>query len=247
VFKLPFSSRAPLALLTCGISMSACHPGGAPTPSAGSNRTAAETVTVRDPDLEQRAAKAEMRLLEKDAQIEDLLNRLEEARREVVRSLAKLETTASRAEAASAMAEAEIAVQSVKGAGGVSPPLEAAQSRHLLDESTAEFNKQNYGGALYLANQAKSVAAAAQGRLQNVDRGAPRAGETPFVVPVPLQAVGRSNVREGPGANFKIAYTVESGAALTGYSYMSDWIRVVDDSGRSGWISRSRVAAQKSD
>ena len=227
--------------------MSACHTGGAPTPSGDSNRAAVETVTVRDPDLEQRAAKAEMRLLEKDAQIEDLLNRLEEARREVVRSLAKLETTASRAEAASAMAEAEIAAQSLKGAGGASPPLEAVQARHLLDESSTEFNKGNYGGALYLANQAKSVAALGQGRLQTVDRGTLRAGETPFAVPVPLQAVGRSNVREGPGANFKIAYTVELGAALTGYSYMSDWIRVVDDSGRSGWISRTRVAAQKSD
>src|SRR2546425_8259366 len=44
----------------------------------------------------------------------DLQARLDEARQEVVRALAKLQTVASRAEAASAMAEAEIAVQSLR-------------------------------------------------------------------------------------------------------------------------------------
>lgn len=236
-----FATAAVVALLSglaCG------HPSGTPTPESG--RAAVETVTVRDPDLEQRAAKSEMRLLEKDAQIDDLQTRLEEARREVVRSLAKLETTASRAEAASAMAEAEIAIQSLRGTGGLPTPPEAAQCRALLDESTTEFNKQNYGGALYLANQSKALAAAGKGRIPNADRGTLRPGETPFIVPVPLQASGRSNVREGPGANFKITYTVEANAGLTGYSYMNDWIRVVDDSGRGGWIARSRVVKKSS-
>jgi len=144
------------------------------------------------------------------------------------------------------MAEAEIAIQSLRGTGGLPTPPEAAQCRTLLDESTTEFNKQNYGGALYLANQSKALAAAGKGRIQNADRGTLRPGETPFIVPVPLQASGRSNVREGPGANFKITFTVEANAGLTGYSYISDWIRVVDDSGRGGWIARSRVVKKSS-
>ena len=37
---------------------------------------------------------------------------------------------------------------------------EAVQARRLLQESSAEFGKENYGGALYLANQAKALAAA---------------------------------------------------------------------------------------
>jgi len=243
--RLSAAFPSAVAAATLALLGGACaHPSSTPTPEA--TRAAVETVTVRDPDLEQRAAKAEMRLLEKDAQIEDLQTRLDEARREVVRALAKLETTASRAEAASAMAEAEIALQSLKVSGNQPPPPEAAQGRHLLDESTTEFNRPNYGGALYLANQAKALVAAGQSRLQSADRGTLRPGETPFVVPVPLQTVGKSYVREGPGGNFKIAYTVESGTALTGYSYINDWIRILDDAGRSGWISRSRVTKKTS-
>ena len=51
----------------------------------------------------------------------------------------------------------------------------------------------------------------------------------------------RGNVREGPGTNFDVAFAVDAGNALTGYSYLDDWVRVSDDSGRSGWIFRSLV------
>src|SRR5688500_10834786 len=55
-------------------------------------RAAPETVTVKDPQLEQRVARLELRVLEREAQVDDLEARLDEARREVVRSLAKLQT-----------------------------------------------------------------------------------------------------------------------------------------------------------
>src|SRR5207237_489681 len=77
---------------------------------------AAAARTTRDSALEQRAARLELRLLERDAQLEEIQARLDEARQEVVRAMAKLQTVASRAEAASAIAEGEIAVQSLRAA-----------------------------------------------------------------------------------------------------------------------------------
>ncbi|HET7296512.1 MAG TPA: SH3 domain-containing protein, partial [Gemmatimonadales bacterium] len=204
------------------------------TPKTGRDPAAR---AARDTLLDQRIARLELRLVERDAQIEDLDVRLDEARQEVVRAMAKLQTLASRAEAASAMAEAEIAVQGLRAAAGAQPGgTDVAQAGTLLQQSSAEFAKQNYGGALYLANQAKSLAGAGRNRLGGADRPTLRQGETPFAVPLRLKASARGNVRDGPGAAFKVSFTVEPGTALTGYSVMEQWVRVADEGGRSGWM-----------
>jgi uncharacterized protein YraI len=198
------------------------------------------TVTVRDPELDKRLGRVELQLLARDAEIEDLQTKLEDARAEVVRAMAKLQTVASRAQAASAMAEAEVSLQSMKSGAAEDPP-EAAQGTRLVRQSATEFNKQNYAGALYLANQAKIVASSYRGRLTLGNRGGARPGETPFAVPIRLKMTTRGNVREGPGTGFPIAFAAESGTTLTGYSYAEEWIRVGDESGRSGWVFRTLI------
>ena len=216
-------------------------PQSAPTPQPVSERVKVETVTVRDPDAERRIARLEMRAMERDAQLADLQSRLDDTRQEVVRAMAKLQTIATRAEAASGMAEAEVALRTLKEGGGQSAP-EAAQSTTLLSQSSDEFNKQNYGGALYLANQAKTLATTGRGRLSPDARSAARSGETAFAVPVALKFVSRGNVREGPAGTFKVAFAAEPGTSVTGYSFVEEWIRISDESGRSGWVFRTLVA-----
>src|SRR5881275_302541 len=208
-------------------------------------RSVPETVTVRDPQLEQRVARLELRLLERDAQMDELQARLDEARREVVRAMAKLQTLASRAEAASAMAEAEIALQSLKTAAAPQAVPETGQATQLLQQSTAEFNKRNYGGALYLANQAKSVVGASRERVAGGVRGSLRPGEVLFALPLRLETVSRSNVREGPGAAYAVAFTLETGAPVIGYSYTDQWVHIGDDTGRSGWIFQTLVGRRQ--
>lgn len=183
-----------------------------------------------------------MRLLEKEAQVEELQSRLDETRGEVVRTMAKLQTVASRAEAASGMAEAEVALQSLRASGGQQAAPAVAQVTRLIQQSSAEFNKQNYGGALYLADQAKTLAAESRRQLTAARGGGSRTGETPFAPPVRLRALTRGNVRVGPGTNFGIAFEAEQGTALIGYAYVDEWIRVSDDAGRSGWIFRPLVS-----
>jgi uncharacterized protein YgiM (DUF1202 family) len=69
-----------------------------------------------------------------------------------------------------------------------------------------------------------------------------RSGETPFAFPIRLKVSSRGNVREGPGTNFSVAFEVESGNVLTGFSYTDEWVRVTDESGRTGWIFRTLIA-----
>ncbi|MGH7528940.1 MAG: hypothetical protein ACREMN_01010, partial [Gemmatimonadales bacterium] len=138
-----------------------------PTPRDDASEANAPPVVVRDTALEQRAARLELRVMEKEAEVEELQGLLDDARREVVRAMAKLQSLATRAEAASGMAEAEIALQALRGGedgGGAAAP-EVEQAGQLLALATAEFDKQNYAGALYLATQAKNAAAAGRARL----------------------------------------------------------------------------------
>jgi hypothetical protein len=179
--------------------------------------------------------------MEKEAQVEELQTLLDNTRQEVVRAMAKLQTLATRAEAASGIAEAEVALQTLRSAPGQPVTPEGTQADRLLKESSSEFDKANFGGALYLANQAKALAATARGRLSAGERGAQRAGETTFALPIRLVAAGRGNVRAGPGTGSRIEFGVEPGDALIGYSYVDEWIRIGDDTGRGGWIFRSLV------
>lgn len=199
-----------------------------------------DTVLVRDPELDKRIARLDLLTIAKDAQIEDLQAKLEDARAEVVRAMAKLQTVASRAQAASAMAEAEVSLQSMK-AGAADEPPEAAQARSLVRQSATAFNKQNYAGALYLANQAKTFASLYRGRLSLGNREGARPGETPFAVPIRLKMTTRGNVRQGPGTGFPISFAAEAGTLLTAYSYADEWIRISDADGRSGWVFRNLI------
>jgi hypothetical protein len=193
----------------------------------------AAPAVARDPALERQIVGLELKLLEKEAQVEELRAQLDDARREVVRAMARLRTLATRDEAVSGMAEAEVALQSLLPTAAAQAVVDATE---LIELATAELDRQNYGGALYLANQAKSVAAAARGQLAGSDQVAPRPDELPFALPLHLQTTTAANVREGPGTGFTVRFTLPSGAPLVAYSSAEQWLRIADDSGRSGWI-----------
>lgn len=241
--------RPPVLLLVAllGVACKPHRPGNAPPvrSSRDSVRVPPPAPTVvRDTALENRAARLELRVLEQEAQVDALQSRLDDARREVVRAMAKLQSLATRAEAASGMAEAEIALQALRTNGGSQPSPELSQGNQLLQLASSEFDKQNYAGALYLATEAKNAAAAGQGRVRGGDDpggGATRKGETPFALPLRLQTTGRANVREGPSAGFKVSFTLEPGTPLTAYSYVDQWVRVRDENDRGGWIHQTLV------
>jgi uncharacterized protein YgiM (DUF1202 family) len=199
--------------------------------------------------IKDKNAKYKLRLLEKEAQIKELEKRadsqqimLSEAILEVVRSKAKLRSMESRAEAASNMAEAEIAVKALKEErGGGEQDPEVTKAEELLKMSTLEFKKENYGGALYLALQAKSHIKAGKMKLGIKEEKPAIQGEVVFAQPLPLQVLKSSNLREKPDIKSKVLTSLKKGTPIVAYSYTGKWVRVKSEDGISGWIFQSLV------
>ena len=235
----------PFLLLVTLLGVACKHPRPGDSPPLRAPRDTVRVVpppvVVRDTALEQRAARLELKVLEQEAQVDVLQERLDDARREVVRAMAKLQSLATRAEAASGMAEAEIALQALRSNGNGPASPEWTQGSQLLQLAAAEFDKQNYAGALYLATEAKNAAAAGQRRAGGNESQTTRSGKVPFALPLAVQTTGRANVREGPGAGFKVLFTLESGAPLVAYSYVDQWVRVRDETDRPGWIHQTLI------
>ncbi len=213
----------------------------AATPGDEQATSARQAERIRD--LQERLVELQLGLLDKEAQVAELQENLDEAVLEVVRSKARLQSVESRAEAASTMAEAEIALRAVRDAAGGDAGPELIQAEQLLEMSAREFESQNYGGALYLASQAMSLVSVGRGRFGAGDASR-RAGEISFAVPLQLEAVRNSNVRDGPGTGFEVAFTVDERTPLVGLAYEGQWVRVRDDRGRGGWIFHSLVRSR---
>lgn len=202
--------------------------------------------------LENKTAKIQLRLLERDAEIKQLEQRLnsqqvmlDAAIQEVVRAKAKLRSLESKAEAASEMAEAEIALKALKvQLAGQSEDPEVIKAQQLLKMSAEEFEKENYGGALYLISQAKGHIRSSQMRLGDQSKIEAVEGEVVFAQPVRLQVIKNSNLREGPDLKSKILTTLEKGTPLIGYSYKGQWVRVFSEDGNNGWIFQALVGGR---
>jgi len=242
-----------LAAAVLSVALS-CTPSGDPPPPPPP-RTVTDTVymvdTVRveteaaaDAELQAQVARLQIQLLEREGQLRVVNDELASTRQEVVRNLAKLQSQASRAEAASGLAEAEIALQALERAPGGTDLPEYSEAQSRLAEGSAEFGAENYGGALYLATQARTLVRTGQARVRAVGGESLREGESLFTIPVPLRTVGRSNVRSGPGLDFDVQFTLDPDAVLVGQSYTSQWVKVVDNEGREGWIFHTLVTGQ---
>jgi len=202
--------------------------------------------------LEKQMAELQLRVVEKDALTEQLQqrqdflqNQFDDAIQEVVRAKARLRSLESKAEAASNMAETEIALKTIKiHYPNAETDPEIIQASNLLSMSSEEFEKQNFGGALYLAIQAASVINSARGRLIVRETGDLQPGEVPFAVPLDLSVIKVSNIRQGPGFQYPVVGTLPPQTPVTGFARKGDWVRITDENGLSGWIYQSLVAGQ---
>jgi hypothetical protein len=158
--------RFALALALTGLTGCATRqPAPAPAPKpvpveAPAPPPPAETAPARNPEADREISRLRSQLQARSAQVADLQRRLADAMNEAVRAMARLRTLATRAEAASAMAEAEVTVQQVRPRAGRADLQEVDR---LLRSASTEFEAENYGGAVYLATQAKRLATSSAG------------------------------------------------------------------------------------
>ena len=214
------------------------------TPEVEPAAEAAQEATLHRLETENQSQR--LRLLEKDAAIarleQQLASRqqtLDDAIQEVVRAKAKHSNPQDRARAASESAEAEIALESLRGevAGAANPAL--AQAERLMVMSAEEFDKRNFGGALFLTRQAKQRIRAGMDGLVASEPQERLDGEHLLALPLALTLTKNSNLRQGPGQEFKVLEILSKGAPVTGYSSKGPWLRVKCADGTGGWIHQS--------
>ncbi len=182
-------------------------------------------------------ARLQLLSLEKEIQKKELNIKLEEAMVEVVRTKAKLRSLETKAEAVSALAEGEIALKTLKtNVADQENDAKSSKAEELLKASGLELKKENYSGALYLTTQAKALIREDQERSKDREKKAMMAGEVPFTMPLPLQTISQTKVKEGPSLDSKALFAVQQGTAFVGYSFRGPWVRVKAEDGRSGWI-----------
>ena len=196
-------------------------------------------------ELDRKLARLQLLSLEKEAQNKELNIKLEEAIVEVVRAKAKLRSLETKAEAASTLAEGEIALKTFRtNAADVENDTNTLKAEELLKASELELKKENYSGALYLATQAKALIREDQERSNDREKKPMMAGEVPFTLPLPLRVVSQTKVKEGPGLDSKVLFSVQQGTALVGYSFKGPWVHVRGEDGRGGWIYYNLISGR---
>ena len=189
-------------------------------------------------DAELRDLKAAQREQAKSAQ-----ETTREVAREVTRAKAKARRLATQADAASYLAEVEVAVSALRSVQAAGSPLPALAAAYL--EAAAEpFARGEYGSAMDRAAQAEEVTAVAADARSSPRTPERATAERVLQVALPLRAATESPLRQQPRGNARPAGVVKRDAALTAHAWKDGWLRVETADGRSGWVDATRVAVR---
>lgn len=199
----------------------------------GENHALTIQVAALQLDLVQRAAE----ISRLSAALELSKKQLDEAVLEVVRSKAKLGSLGNRAEAATALAEGESLAKTMRArsAAATSDPDIAAAER-LLALGNQEFKNENFGGAYYLASNARTafavLAARSAGPVPSAEGDRP--GST-FAAPVRLAFSVRGNVRDRPSTDAKPIRVLDKGSVVKAIAAKDLWVLIEMPDGQRGW------------
>ena len=170
---------------------------------------------------------------------------IQESTREVTRAKVKLRRLATQAEAASYIAEVEVALASSRAAGGAaatSALLDLAQA--TIAATAAPFAQGDYGTAMDRAAQAEQLIAVAADLQGQARSRAPVSGEMLLQASIPLRASVDGPLRREPRRSAAVAGSVKKGAPVVARAYKGGWLRVDTEGGRSGWIEHSKLGAR---
>jgi hypothetical protein len=261
--RFPLGSQRLLAVLllraivsTAGVVLTGCAalpPAEAPRPatpalpeaSARGACPSCEEQARENGRLRQDLAAREAELRDLRSSQRDQVKVLQESTREVTRAKVKLRRLATQADAASYIAEVEVAMESLSaslGAGSTVPLMALAQS--ILQSTAVPFAQGDYGVAMDRAAQAEQLITAVA-----ADRARPRSrsrssGQTVLQVAIPLQATAGGDLRRQPLRSSPVVAALKAGSPVIAYAYRGSWLQVETEDGRSGWIAQRQVAAR---
>ena len=162
-----------------------------------------------------------------------------ESSRDVAQAKARQRRLATKADAASAIAEAEVEQQAAREKlPAAPPPALFALAASSLDAATAAFSRQEFGSAFDRASEAQILFAAVVAAAESS-----RGKATTDVVlrgGVPLRAASQAPLRRQPAG--AVTGNVAANAPLTALAWRAGYLRVLTASGATGWIAEGQVA-----
>jgi Bacterial SH3 domain len=191
-------------------------------------------------------ANLKMEILAKSAEINKLKVIQKNLGKEVVRNKTKMISPRNKAEAVAVLAETETEINAAKERAVTdNPQLSFGIPDQIMMESKAAFNQGNY-------NKACAMAAQALERVQSMQLAAEttaKPGTGPanhFVLPLVMQLVKMSNIREKPSMKGRVVLILDKGMQVTATSYQGHWIKIAIKDRPLGWIYYSLLALPES-
>jgi hypothetical protein len=151
----------------------------------------------------------------------------------------KLQRLATRPAAASAIAEAEVFMESLKQATAVNgEELLQSQAQRFLQAATASFSEDNYAAAMDRAAQAREL-------VEMVRNNRTRKADQTVLLqtPLPLRATANSNLRQNPNLKSAVLGVLKKDSILTAEAYQGEWLKVQTAEGEAGWVLNTLVEA----
>jgi hypothetical protein len=165
---------------------------------------------------------------------------LQETASEVSRTKSKLHRLATQPEAASKIAEVEVAMDTLKQAmlDESDIPLQSLAQR-LLDAATVAYRQKDYSNAMNYAAQSRELIDMTSNSARKLQES--QHTTVIFKTPIALFTTRADNLRAGPSDHAKVRGLLAKGTSLTAIAYHSDWLRVQTEDGRFGWIQNTQV------
>jgi hypothetical protein len=194
----------------------------AAAPTVGSGEPEKLRARLRKAAEDQRKLEEMLAILQQD---------LEATENELIRTKAKLKGIETKAEASSAIAEAQTLV--LRTGDEKVRPTGVARAREKLGLAEAQLRAGNYSAAVFFALQAQDL-------LQKSGRArATSPSESPPVNAVVVTA-SSANVRSEPRRDAPVIAKLPRGTSVVPLAEQGDWTRV-EVTGRTGWIAKSLI------
>jgi hypothetical protein len=247
--KKPGCVVALLGLLIAGCATPPAPPATEPPPAPVEAAPPAPACPVCDDGsveiarLRQELANREAELRDLRAQQREQARALQETAKEATRAKVKLRRLATQADAASYLAEVEVAVETVRlpAEAPAAAPL-VALAREILAASATPFAQGDYGGAMDLAAQAEQLVVVAGNA--RAGKGARPPPEAPFDVAIRLRTTQGGNLRRQPNGKSAAVGALPAGSPVVAHAWQGGWLRIETEDGRAGWMFQSLVTAR---
>jgi hypothetical protein len=195
--------------------------------------------------LRQDLANREMELLDLRSHQRDQVKVLQESTRELTRTKVRLRRLATQADAASYIAEVEVALASLRSSLGATksvPLLDTAQG--ILASTAAPFAQGDYGVAMDGAAQAEQlIDLVADDQTRRVSRRRVPS-EVALQIAIPMKVTIDSTLRRKPSSKAPVAGVLKKETRLVAYAYWGQWMQVNTEEGRSGWVRQTQLGAR---